>query len=60
MTVRVIILEKYIQHTIQPTIVEFSECFTEEVEIYTSREGLDGLLDIFQVYKSIIIIKSKN
>lgn len=53
--------DKHIQHTIQPTIAEFTNALARgSGNLYIPREGLDGLLDIFQFYKSIIIIKSKN
>ena len=53
--------EKHIQHTIQATIAEFTDALARgSGNSYIPREGLDGLLDIFQCYNSIIIIKSKN
>ena len=53
--------EKHIQHTIHPTIAEFTDALARgNGNSYIPREGLDGLLDIFQCYNSIIIIKSKN
>ena len=53
--------EKHIQHTIHPTIAEFTDALARgSGNSYILREGLDGLLDIFQCYNSIIIIKSKN